>query len=124
MVSMKQEKEQGLEECTVTGTTLKKARMRITHTTQTEMVSDYIAEACLSPYVLAFYPSKMAFEEIPQLNILKRDNYKTYSKGLESEYTFVEFNTEEELLEMYLQSFNSKELITYVFMRGELKEKI
>ena len=121
---MKQEKEQGLEECTVTGTTLKKARMRITHTTQTEMVSDYIAEACLSPYVLVFYPSKMAFEEIPQLNILKRDNYKTYSKGLESEYTFVEFNTEEELLEMYLQSFNSKELITYVFMRGELKEKI
>jgi hypothetical protein len=60
-----------------------------------------VIEDFVDLWVKVYYPDKPvvvlfnsfnAFDTIPMLNILKRDNYKVYMEGIKSEYTYVEFD--------------------------------
>jgi|PlaIllAssembly_1097288.scaffolds.fasta_scaffold08296_5 hypothetical protein len=57
--------------------------------------------------VLAIFDSKDAFESLPILAILKRDNFKVYNTGINSEFLFIEFESAERAYD-FVMGFQDK----------------
>lgn len=68
--------------------------------------------------VAVLFDSFAAFDSIPMLNILKRDNFSLYMAGLNSEFTFVEFDEVSQACDL-VYGFDHKYKIKWiVFNKG------
>lgn len=63
--------------------------------------------------VVVLFEAYRAFDSIPMLNILKRDNFAVYMEGIQSEYTFIEFETPEKACD-FVYAFDYKHSIKWV----------
>jgi hypothetical protein len=73
--------------------------------------------------VVVLFNSSHAFDSIPMLNILKRDNFSIYMKGIESEFAFVKFDTPEKACD-FVYGFDYKHTVKWIiYNNGELHIK-
>ena len=70
-------------------------------------------------FVVVIYDSFRAFDSLPILNILKRDKLPVYMEGIQSEYTFVEFDSLEQATDFAFAFEYKKELKWELYNQGK-----
>ena len=86
-------------------------------------LQDLVDSWCKTNYpeqaVLVLFDSMSAFEFLPMLAILKRDNFKAYSLGSRSEFAIIEFESAERAYD-FVKGFNDKHNIRWtIYKDGE-----
>jgi hypothetical protein len=70
--------------------------------------------------LVVIYDSQRAFVEVPNLILFKRDNFKAYIEGIQSNYLFIVFKDTEEAKD-FVYNISPKLRIKWnVFHNGEL----
>ena len=73
--------------------------------------------------VMVVFDSFQAFDITPILNILKRDDFKIYTMGMLSEFTFIEFESPEKAVDFSF-SFDYKSKIRWsIYNKGNFHAK-
>jgi len=90
-------------------------------------LENLVALWCLYFYnhitVLVLFDAKDAFDKIPALNILKRDNFKIYMLGSNSEFGFIVFESPEKARD-FVYGFEYKHDIRWsIYHQGKLHVK-
>jgi tRNA A-37 threonylcarbamoyl transferase component Bud32 len=70
--------------------------------------------------LVVIYDAQKAFVEVPNLILLKRDNFKVYIEGLQSNYLFIVFNNTEEAKDFVYNISPKLKIKWNVFHGGEL----
>ena len=85
-----------------------------------DLINLWINQYYKDKVVVVLYDSYKAFESIPFLNILKRDRLPVYLEGIQSEYTFVEFETPEKACDFVFGFEYKTELKWVIYNNGKL----
>jgi hypothetical protein len=88
--------------------------------TKDQLLHNYIRVKYPDKFVVALLNSKEAFSEEVQLITLKRDNLKSYLKGITNDITLVVFDVYEEALDYSYNFSAATEMM--LFINGEIKE--
>ena len=73
--------------------------------------------------VLVLFNGKEAFDTLPILNILKRDNFKVYMLGIMSSFVFIEFESPEKAKDFTYSFEHKKEIKWAIYHQGNLHAK-
>lgn len=71
-------------------------------------------------YAVIIYQCQIAFDSLPMLTILKRDDLKSYLKAMESDFAIFQFDTEDKANDFVFSLGSHNGIVWSMYVFGEL----